>query len=125
MEMDKNWHKRQQEQKSLVCHLRYSQSGIEVISQVPIISGLRLILVPTCVIDLIFVFRTGGILPEDPLLRMVLLIESITPTAIGVLIMCQLHVRAQKYLAYLQFWMYLFSLSTMIVWLSVFIWLVF
>ncbi len=94
-------------------------------TQVSLLSGLRLLVVPCFAIGLYFLMDRVGLLPEDPILQVVILLESITPTAIGVLIMCQLHDRAQTYLAYLQFWMYSFSLLTMILWLSLFIWIVY
>ncbi len=94
-------------------------------SQVTLLSALRLLVVPVFALGLYFVFDRVGLLPDNQLLRIVLLIESITPTAISVLIICQLHDRAQKYLAYVQFWMYLFSMVTMIAWISVFVWVVY
>lgn len=94
-------------------------------SQVTLISALRLLVVPVFALALFFGFDRIGLLPENRLLRVVLLIESITPTAISVLIICQLHNRAQTYLAYVQFWMYLFSLGTMIGWISVFVWIIY
>ncbi len=94
-------------------------------TQVTLLSALRLLVVPVFALGLYFGLDRLGILPDDPLLRVVLLIESITPTAISVLIICQLHNRAQKYLAYVQFWMYLFSTVTMIGWISVFVWVVY
>ena len=94
-------------------------------TQVTLLSALRLLVVPVFALGLYYAFDQLGILPDNQLLRVVLLIESITPTAISVLIICQLHNRAQKYLAYVQFWMYLFSMVTMIGWISVFIWVVY
>eukprot|EP01104_Vermistella_antarctica_P014471 TRINITY_DN4554_c0_g1_i1.p1 TRINITY_DN4554_c0_g1~~TRINITY_DN4554_c0_g1_i1.p1 ORF type:complete len:308 (-),score=95.59 TRINITY_DN4554_c0_g1_i1:90-896(-) len=85
----------------------------------------RLIVVPAIVTALIFLSVHIGLLPFDPVLLFVLLLEAATPSAMSLVIICQMNGGGEKDMSSLQFWVYLSTAVTLTCWVTVYIFLLF
>lgn len=89
------------------------------------VSLVRLVVMPGVGVGLVLLLKWAGLLPRDPVFRLVLLLEAATPSAMNLVIMCQLHGRGEQAMAATLFWEYVFSILSLTVWVSIFLYLVF
>lgn len=82
------------------------------------VSAVRLLIMPLVGIGVTLTLAACSLIPDDPLFRLVLMLEAATPSAANLVVMCQLHQRGEKVMATLIFWEYLFSILTLTLFLS-------
>jgi predicted permease len=75
----------------------------------------RLVLLPGIVLLLVAGLRRFGWLPDDPLLILVLILTAGTPTALNLLVMCQVKGQGERAMATVMFWLYGASAVTLAV----------
>eukprot|EP01095_Lingulamoeba_sp_RSL-Kostka_P011601 TRINITY_DN445_c0_g1_i1.p1 TRINITY_DN445_c0_g1~~TRINITY_DN445_c0_g1_i1.p1 ORF type:complete len:425 (-),score=137.00 TRINITY_DN445_c0_g1_i1:74-1348(-) len=94
-----------------------------VISKKTIIlaSVTKLIIIPLISVILTVALSYYNILPDDPVLKFVLMIEGATPTAMSLVIICQMNNSGEKEMSSLQFWIYIASSITLTFFVSVYL----
>jgi len=85
----------------------------------------RLILMPIVAMIYVGILRNCNLLPDDPIVILVLLIAPSTPTALNLIVMSQTIGRHEKSVANLLFWVYLVSLAALTISITVFLYYVF
>lgn len=80
----------------------------------------KLLLMPALAIAYVAVLRGAGLLPDSPLLALVLIIEAGTPPATNLVVMCSLFGRGDaERMARIQFWTYLAAIVTLTIWVMI------
>ena len=79
----------------------------------------KLVLLPLCVFLLLLVLKPY--LPDDPVLLMVMMVESMTPSANNIVMMCQLHGHGAQEAASILFWQYVIGIPPMAMWIVLFL----
>lgn len=79
----------------------------------------KLVLLPMCVFLILLALKQH--LPNDPVLLMVIMVESVTPSANNIVMMCQLHGHGEKEAAAILFWQYLVGIAPMAMWIVLFL----
>lgn len=109
----------------LLLSLGMSFAKIKLISQQPILNMklliamclARLIFIPAIVTCIIYLFYKCNLLPDDPTLLMILLLESIPPTNIRILLLSQLEDYCSTEVSFIVLCMYIGSVITLPCWL--------
>jgi|ETNmetMinimDraft_30_1059905.scaffolds.fasta_scaffold42859_1 predicted permease len=84
----------------------------------------RLLLMPLFALLYVAFLRHTALLPNDPLVVLVLLISPSTPTALNMVVISQAAGRQEKAVANLLFWIYTISLVTLTFFVTVFLYLI-
>lgn len=64
-----------------------------------------------------------GLLPDDPVLKFVLMLEGSTPSAMSLVLICQKNGQGERDMATLQFWVYISSALSLTIFVSVFMYI--
>ena len=84
----------------------------------------RLVLIPGICAGTLILLHFAAILPADPSLVFVAMLQTICPTNIDILIISQLNQHAVEETAVIIFWMYLCSIGTLLMWTTLFAYIV-
>lgn len=86
---------------------------------------LRLLLMPLLGLGLVLGLLRLGLLPREPLLLLVLLMESAAPSANNLVVISEIHGHGEKAIATILFWSYLLGILSLTLYGSVFVYTVF
>ena len=89
------------------------------------VSLIRFCIMPLIGIALVKFLDDHTLIPQDPVYRLVLMLQACTPGAINLVLMCQIHGKGEKTMSSLLFWVYLLSVPIMTAWICYFLYLVF
>jgi len=88
------------------------------------VSISKLVLLPLCGLAFTMFLTWLGVLPDDPVLKFVLMIEGATPSAMSLVILCQTTGGGEKEMSSLQFWVYISSALTLTLFMTLFLYVV-
>lgn len=82
-------------------------------------TAAKLLILPA--IGIVTVRALAPILPDDPVFHLVLLIEAATPTAVNLVIMCQLHEHGEGDMAAVLLWQYLAAIPSLTLFIALYL----
>ena len=87
------------------------------------VTTARLFLLPLIGMGITLLLSKYHLLPDDPVLKFILMLEGATPSAMSLVIICQKNGYGEKDMATLQFWVYISSALSLTIFVSLFMYI--